>query len=134
MSKKVSRTRSETTRNQLNFPRCSCCGQDMVPLASCAAILVQVGDDPPQLIPESENAGLLRFLPTFASDEAVIMQHMSKALGGSHEIDRILHTLRNKRKIPILCDRVPKATEPGFYGHFYLGPNVTLSEPGEGGE
>jgi hypothetical protein len=120
-------------RRKAIFPVCAECRATRVPIVSDDPIRFQVEGRPPQTIPRSENAGALRFLSTIAADEGVIMDHMSRALGGSHEVDRILNTLRHKWGILIHCERHPKVSKPGTYGVFHLDPSVRVWEPDEDG-
>lgn len=112
------------------FPVCSECGAHKVPSVSDSPICFQVDDQPPVLIPRSQEAAALRFYGQ--TNARALWGHLYQAIG-SHEVPRCHSRLRKKWGVPILCSRHPKKTKGGSQGAYSLGSNVIVWEP-EGGE
>lgn len=109
------------------FPRCGDCGREIVPLANSGPICFRVGKQPPQTIPASQAAQILRFL--WAHRHHAVEWHQMYQAMGSHEVTRCLSTLRKRWHVPILCELIRKKTEPGKIGLCSIGSDVKVWEP-----
>ena len=99
-----------------------------------AAIEYRVGpNDELRTIPRSQAAALLR---SFHANRGrpLVWDDLYQALGKSPEVPRVLHELRRKWGIPILCTLTPKASGLGKYGLYRLGDEVEVREPVRGTE